>query len=113
MANFNFEKFSKAYAVLNAQKTDIENKMKVLKEKLKENVDKLEDRRSETNYATMYFKKGYDRETVDLKKIKAENPKLYQSLLNKGYIKITPIEESFDVKCKAVLVETTTTSVIK
>lgn len=112
-ATFNFEKFSKAYATLNAQKAEIENKMKVLKSKLEEHVNTETDRKVQTKYTTMYFKKGYDKEVVDLKAIKAENPKLYESLMKKGYIKVSKVKESFTVDCKAVLVETTTTTVIK
>lgn len=114
MANtFNFEKFSKSYAILNAQKVDIENKMQILKAKLKDNVNKLDNRKVETKYTTMYFKKGYTRKVVDLKKLEAENPKLYKQLQQGGFIKETPIDESFDIKCKTVLVETTITTTIK
>lgn len=109
MAEFNFERFSKNYATLNAQKADIEDKMKKLKARLSEEVAKLENRKSVTKYATMYFKAPSTRETVDLNTLKANDPELYAELVEKGYIKVTDIKESFDIKCKAVLLETVST----
>ena len=104
---FNYEKYTKAYAILNAQKENIENDMKVIKEKLKEAVLKEENQKAETKYATVYFAKGSTRETVDLDTIKTENKKLYDLLKKNGYIKETVVKPAFKVNCKSVLVETT------
>lgn len=108
MTAFNFEKFSKNYATLNAQKADIEDKMKKLKSRLSEEVSKLEDRKQTNKYATLYFKAPSTRESVDLKKLKADDPDLFEILEAKGYIKVTSVAETFDIKCKAVLLETVT-----
>lgn len=108
MTVFNFEKFTKNYAMLSAQKAEIEDKMKKLKTRLSEEVSKLEDRKSTTKYATLYFKKASTRETADLKAMKVNDPDLYDLLMNKGYIKVTAVEESFDIKLKPVLLEKTT-----
>lgn len=110
MANTNtstawYNKFSKAYATLAAEKSEIEGKMKKLKVQLMEKVTFEEDRKVSTPYATMFFKAGSTRETVDLATLKKEDEELYNLLKTKGYIKETEVKESFDIKCKAVLIE--------
>ena len=105
MAKFNFEKWSKAYAILNAKKNSIEADMKTLKAKLEEQVNLVPERKVSNRYTTMFFKSGSTRETVDLKKLKEADPDLYEALNSKGYIKTTTVKESFDIKCQAVLLE--------
>lgn len=105
MATFNFEKFSKAYAILNAQKKDCEEKMKALKAQLEGHVNQTKDRKVETKFTTMYFKAASTKDVCDCKKLKAEDPELYAALVTKGYITITPVKEAFTVNCKAVLIE--------
>lgn len=105
MATFNFEKFSKAYAILNAQKKDCEDKMKALKAQLEGHVNQSKDRTVETKYTTMFFKAASTKDNCDCKKLKAEDPELYAALVTKGYIKVTPVKEAFTINCKAVLVE--------
>jgi cell division septum initiation protein DivIVA len=100
-----YNKFSKAYATLAAEKTEIEQKMKKLKTQLAEKVIFEEDRKVTTPYATMFFKAGSVRETVDLATMKKDDAELYAILEQKGYIKRTEVKESFDIKCKAVLIE--------
>lgn len=102
---FDYKKFSKAYAVLNAQKNEIDEKMKVLKKKIQEHVDLESDRKVTTPYATMGFKSAYTKTSVDLKEIKTKDPELYATLESRGYIKTSVVNETFEIKCKAVLLE--------
>lgn len=105
MAKFNFEKYTKAYAVLSVQKTEIEENMKVLREKIHnafliESEDKIV-----TKSATLYETSGSTSESVDLKKLKTESPDLYELLKGKGFIKTTTKAGAFNIKVKPILVE--------
>jgi len=105
MAKFNFEKYTKAYAVLSIQKTEIEENMKVLREKihkafLLEQKDKIT-----TRSATLYETVGSTSESVDLKKLKEAAPELYEVIKGKGFIKTTTNSGAFNIRVKPILVE--------
>ena len=105
MAKFDFEKFAKAYCILVAEKEEIEGKMKKLKDKIGEQVLLVEDRKVSNKYATMVWKKASNRESVDLTRMKKKDPTLYNSLKDAGWIKVTEVKETFELRTKAIIVE--------